>query len=310
MTKRCAVMNFGRVDFNKVLEKLNDKFEHVQVLEDLPDLKNTEVQVLCIVGGDGSMRRTAEYLMSEKIDLPLLGIAGGTANLGPLIRFDLHRLDFLDESNFFVYPVDCLEVSVNGKTVGFAFVDVVLSSFVVGFTGNTVENLDPEFFSRGSFVEGIKKAVGDGRTKFSRNGVELDHGINEIKQVIASPSNPKNRFAGRLASGICAWTSFHEHSGVLTVSEDFLLDADLRRDETTGRDFIRISQILFGSGDVIGVENLRDGTALILDGEPTISLKHTDHVRIGIVEDAVKVVSNLPKSLDLAPIGDVGRLHR
>ena len=46
LTKRCAVMNFGRVDFNKVLEKLNDKFEHVQVLEDLPDLKNTEVQVL------------------------------------------------------------------------------------------------------------------------------------------------------------------------------------------------------------------------------------------------------------------------
>ncbi len=105
-------------------------------------LTDTHPEVLVTVGGDGTAAYAAEYLLEKQLEIPILGIGAGTANVGPIVsEHDAEHLPLLQElQTICVGAVEA--VSSEGRHIAYGFNDLVLGNTLLGPVDGQTVTLD------------------------------------------------------------------------------------------------------------------------------------------------------------------------
>jgi len=298
---------FGYI--KKVISRLKEVFEEIvtgsgrfggDFLEDVEtidvafnDFKNAigsltvelskRSDVIVSVGGDGTANLVAATIIDEGLDIPLMGIAGGTANVGPLIRFSFETVEKPSHVEF----IDCLKVWKDEEHVGYAFVDAVFGDTFLGTLNGGMVNLSVEdFLKSGKKVP--KKPRDDVVKKLEvlKNGKEVPLRSRRVAQVVASPLNSSTFYIGKAATGILSWASFLESRGILVLSSRVIVDSHVS--ESDLNEPVLVEQILFGE-ETIEIKGFDRSVYLVLDGNPVCECNRP--IKLEGLRNCVKVVT-------------------
>ncbi len=240
------------------IEQINEATAHMAQRH--PDL-------LICVGGDGFIAYTADWLIRQQRDIPLLGIAGGTANVGPLIRFTEDRLERLNPDKLLYERVGAVEVEADGRVLGYAFNDLIIGdTFLSSVEGRMVNIAAADFLKDGSkrVVRPSPGIAGD-HFQLHRNGNRVDFTLKKPAQIVVSPLHKKEFYRGKAITGALTCAGYSEHGAAVGLSNRVLVDA--RMDGTDDRTIV-IEHILFKAGDTIAMSGFTDKGYLIIDGNP------------------------------------------
>ena len=281
--RKAEVENISSSNFKEAIKELTLKLSE-------------KSDVIVSVGGDGTANMIAEVIINEGIDIPIMGIGGGTANVGPLIRFSLDSL----EKPSRIETVNCLKVWKGDKHVGYAFVDVVFGDTFLGTLENKVVNLSAEnFLKDGKKVSKIPcDDIAECLEIFRGEKKIQIHNIGRIAQVVASPLNFSKFYIGKAITGILCWAPFFKAIGALIVSSRVVVNSQLTQEDMKSP--VVLEQILFNIDETIKINGLRKGVYLILDGNPICECDAP--VILRGLKECVKVFTGSQKSC--YPIGE------
>lgn len=250
-------------DFLEDVETIDVAFDDFRnAIRNLTVELSKRSDIIVSVGGDGTANLIATAIVDEGLDIPLMGIAGGTANVGPLIRFSLETVE--KPSHFEL--INCLRVCKDNECVGYAFVDAVFGDTFLGTLNEKMVNFSAEdFIKSGKKVP--KRACDDiaKELKVLKNGKEVPLKSRRVAQVVASPLNSSNFYIGKAITGILSWASFFESTGILVLSSRVIVDSYVS--EADLDEPVLIEQILFGE-EMIEITGFNTGIYLVLDGNP------------------------------------------
>ena len=196
--------------------------------------------VIVSVGGDGTANFIASALIDGKSDIPIMGIAGGTANVGPLVRFSLESL----EEPLHVDSVNCLKIWKENQHLGYAFIDVVVGDTFLGKLNGKMVNLSAkDFLESGRKIE--KKPGSDivENLVVLKNKKKIPINIKKASQIIASPLNFSGFYVGKAVTGSLSWASFFDSIGILSISNRVIINSYLEEHDV--EESVVVEQILF-----------------------------------------------------------------
>lgn len=241
------------------------------LLERQPDL-------LVSVGGDGIASYIADAMLTAGENVPMMGVAAGTANVGPIVCITPDELDLCDAANWQYSSVSAVEV-LSGEHVGYAVNDVVIGNT---FLGTTEDGGIANYSARSMALAGNKEicaANGNICTeKFSieKNGKTVQHRIAQPGQVIISPLD-RDRLEGRAIYGALCSAAYTPCKGAVALTETVMISAEAE-DAGMGA-FCPIEHLLFGPEDTVVLSGLTEYADLILDGNPYIRTNDTVALR-------------------------------
>lgn len=247
---------------------------YVQVLGNITrTLLAQEPTLLISVGGDGIASYIADAMLTAGFHVPMMGIAAGTANVGPIVCMSAEELDRCDASAWEYFTTAAVEV-IAGSHVGYAVNDVVIGNTFLGTEGDCVVNLSAEAMAlRGE--KQICNANGNICTedfRITKNGRIAAHRILRPGQIVASPLD-RDRLEGRAVYGALCSAAYTPCKGALALTEQVMISAEA---EDAGMEsFCPIEHLLFGPGDEVVLTGLTEHAQLILDGNPYIRTSET-----------------------------------
>ncbi|MEI6873967.1 MAG: hypothetical protein WCL50_02425 [Spirochaetota bacterium] len=230
-------------------------------------LVSADIKLLVSVGGDGFAANCAEVLISLSASLPILGVAGGSANVGPLIGFDLGTLSRLDLDTCVERNVIALECAMGKRIIGHAFNDVVIGDTFLGSLNGHLANIGLEsFLETGEKREQRPSRVITGPDfKVMKNG-EIRHSHLRARQmIVASPLNNLDFYRGKAMLGALCLAPWVGRNAVLAISDRSWVDTEADPD---GENFSTIEHLLFGPEDLVTIEGLADSGHIVIDGNP------------------------------------------
>jgi len=267
------VIALSGTSFLEKLEYLMNNF-----IEENPD-------IIIGVGGDGILTHIASILLKRNIRIPLMGIAGGTANVGPLIRFNASNLLKMNFENFSIEEIPALKVNIPGKSSLYAFNDIVIGDTFLGTQNGNMVNLSVK-----DFLKFKMKIVKEPQTNLFNKNFTIKKNKTKISglflpaQIVLSPLYKRKFYIGKAVSGSLCLADYFDNGAVICLSDTILIDSNLRRTPAP----ILSQHILFGKNDSIEFENLSEDLYFILDGNPTV--KASENVSIEYIENAIDSV--------------------
>lgn len=248
--------------------------------------------VLVCVGGDGLASYAADVMYSCRYRVPMLGVAAGTINVGPIIAFqpeDLEKADgsFLESLVKSACPVNGIEVLVDKKHLAFGFNDVVFGNTFLGTIHDKTENLSVRAMVEKGWKQ-PEEPSGEIVTDLfmiHKNGSRIPFEIRKPEQIIASPLR-KQEFYGRAIAGILCNAAFMVGPAALALSDAILIRAS--EPQKGFWEFARLEHLLFEAGDEIEFSGLGNSCHLIVDGNPF--LRNGADVSLKMRSDVVDVV--------------------
>lgn len=254
-----------------------------QIHEAAAQMAQRQPDLLICVGGDGFIAYTADWLIRRQHRIPLLGVAGGTANVGPLIRFTEERLERMNPEQLLYEPVGAVEVEADGRVLGYAFNDVIIGdTFLSSIDGRMVNIAASDFLKDSSkcVARPSTEITGD-RFELRKNGGRVELAMKKPAQIIVSPLQKKEFYRGKAITGALAGAGYSEHGAAIGLSDRVLVDSLL--DANDGRTTL-IEHLLFKEGDRIEMSGFTDKGFLIIDGNPffctegTVALRYLDGI--------------------------------
>jgi predicted polyphosphate/ATP-dependent NAD kinase len=119
----------GKAANEKIAAKAIEKFRYCEVIRSNPvGRKGTmlfaaelasNVDVIMVIGGDGTMSDVAYSLFISGTSTPILGIGAGSTNAGPLITAKANELDQLDPHELSIQEVGGILAILNGEQAWF-----------------------------------------------------------------------------------------------------------------------------------------------------------------------------------------------
>ncbi|MEW5814318.1 MAG: diacylglycerol kinase family protein [Spirochaetota bacterium] len=219
------------------------------------------------IGGDGTLGYIAGILIEAGSRVPLMGVASGTANVGPLLRFNQSKLQQIDLQNLKFDPVGAIKVGRNGTAVGYAFIDTVIGKTFLGTRHGKSVNLDAKVFLNHGLkktrpVCGLDKPSG---IKVAKNDSLLFNCDEEISQIIVSPLHHSGFYVGKAITGLLCWAYPCNLAGAIMFSSCVIVDAEAELPSKA----MKQVQALFSREDTITIEGVSGNDYLIIDGNPT-----------------------------------------
>lgn len=217
---------------------------------------------LVLVGGDGFAAYVADALLTAGLPVPpLIGVAGGTANVGPIIA--LEALPALDTLSF--QPVGALEVLDDGGHIAYAFNDLVLGdTYLTTIDGRTV-TASAEALWRDGRTEPRQAARHIGDVTVGVNGRQTRTRLPRVAQAVASTLE-RDRLYGRAVTGLLCFSPQSPYQAALLLSERGIVSME---DSPLGFSAPALfEQLLFTAADTVTVSGLADGISAIVDGNP------------------------------------------
>ena len=272
-----------------------DSFQ-AKLADTLASFVDAGVDMIIGVGGDGFLTHIACFLIRQKVHIPLMGVAGGTANIGPLIQFDQDTLRGFAFKDMVLEKVGCIEVTTGGCVSGYAFCDVILGDTFLGTKNGQMCNFSAKAFLRsGDKIEAVPREhiTGD-QFSLLKNGSRQVIKSRKIAQIIASPLYHKEYYRGKAITGALCYSPYLDCGASIGISDSIIVDSRSSMDET-----IVIEHLLFGKDDIISIEGIDDDTYVIIDGnvyeikDRAIELRYIED---GARSVTMKAYNGLPKS--------------
>ncbi|MCK5201196.1 MAG: NAD(+)/NADH kinase, partial [Spirochaetales bacterium] len=211
-------------DYVSALEVVGDQLvEDFQKNMDniLKPFVEKRVDMIIGVGGDGFLTHIAAFLIRQDVNIPLMGVAGGTANIGPLIKYNQDTLKHFTSRDMVLEKVGCIEVATGGSILGYAFCDVVLGDTFLGTKDNRMCNFSTKsFLQTGGKVE-IKPGEQITGKRFSiyKNSNKQIVKSKKIAQIIAAPIYHKEFYRGKAITGALCYSLYNNYGASIGISD-------------------------------------------------------------------------------------------
>ena len=219
------------------------------------------------VGGDGTATYVRNAMYELGINLPILGVAAGTANVGPIVSVTLDQLEGRHVSQTHEVCYDGISVFVDGKFISLAFNDLIVGDTFLG----TVEGQTRSISVRALLEEGVispkkptENIVNDDFA-VELNGAELAPNSANIRQIVLAPVAHESHYGRAVYSvvGKCDWC---EKKGVIALCDYIAVSFE---DDGAGVDRFSTTQyLIFGPNDQVVLKGFTDEACLICDGNP------------------------------------------
>lgn len=241
--------------------------------------------VIVSVGGDGTANFIASTIIDEKINIPIMGIAGGTANVGSLVRFSLDNI----KPPSYIETIDCLKVWKGENHVGYAFIDAVFGDTFLGTLNNKLVNLSAKkFLKNGVKMEKKPRTWIGSEIKIMKNKRRIPINMKNIAQIVASPLNHSDFYIGKAITGSLSWAHFLEVDGCVALSNKIIVDSYL--DKKVLYETVTVEHILFEENDCIEIDGFAEDVYVILDGNPMC--KCDEPIKLKVLKNCIKVFTD------------------
>jgi len=256
------------------------------------------VELIIGVGGDGTLNFLATYLLELRADTVLMGVAGGTANVGPLIRFNAARLQEFDPDKLYTRNLCPLEIRLEQKLIGYAFVDVVIGDTFLGtFQGHL------ETFSASKFLkEGVKQPqlpsqdLGCFVIKKGIQRFEVKH----IAQIIASPLYYTQFYKGKAITGALCWAPFLGAAAAVVWTNVPIIAPQISSNFYP--EPVNMGMILVRPEEQVEIRGMAHSACIIADGNP-LDFLGDKTLTILTSKRGVRVAGPRPLEEDCYPLG-------
>ena len=242
-------------------------------------------ELLVSVGGDGIAAYIADAMLTSGVNIPMMGIAAGTANVGPIVCVGADELDELDISRWNRITAGAVEVTARNH-VGYAFNDVVIGNTLLGTVDGEIVNLS----ARAMALRGEKEIcrpsdrICGSDFAVTKNGETMAHTIALPGQIIVSPLD-RDRLEGRAVYGALCSAAYTPCKAAVALTQQVMISAEAE-DAGMGS-FSPMEHLLFGPDDEVVLSGLTDDADLILDGNPY--LRDAEAVKLRFVPELITV---------------------
>ena len=218
-------------------------------------------------GGDGFASYIADVLCRDKTGaLPkIVGIAAGTANVGPIICIPARKLASLSPDSLSFAPCGAVEAFTGDRHIAFGFNDMVLGNTLLGTVNGTVCTLSASAMFKTGEKKPEKPLADLGNFRVRKNGKDAVNICHATSQIILSTLE-RERLYGRAVSGVLCFSQGTEEQAAVILSHRPLVTVEALPEGYD--DFCPISQLLFRDSDTISIDGLAEDIMLIADGNP------------------------------------------
>jgi diacylglycerol kinase family enzyme len=260
------------------------------------------IDVLIVIGGDGTLCDVASAIIETGAAVQLLGIGAGSANVGPLVSVLGRDIDRLSLDSLHESQIHGIDVCVSENLVGTAFNDVVLSNTYFGTRDGNRIDLDAVAKFSGEDRPAKPRSVCGPRTWIDKNNQRmLTNDTGTFEQIIASPINENAVYAGKAISGLMCWGPYLGNHGVLAAASTVMVRTQLELEDLRAAEPLHLAHISFGRDDQVTIGELLANAVLVIDGNPTSLLTPLDVVALRIRTNAIRVLRPLSFLRGLEP---------
>lgn len=219
------------------------------------------------VGGDGTATYVRNAMYELGIDAPILGVAAGTANVGPIVSVSLEQLKGHHISQAAEAAYDGLAVHADGKFVSLAFNDLIVGDTFLSTVDGQTRNVSVRaLLEQGQIVPQVpSKDIVTKDFCVDLNGCCLRSALPEIQQIILSSVAHENHY-GRAVYGAVGKCDWSEKKGVIALCDHIAVSFE---DDGAGIDrFSSMDYLIFGPNDQVSLKGFSEKACLVCDGNP------------------------------------------
>lgn len=240
------------------------------------------------VGGDGTATYVRNALYILKCSAPILGVAAGTANVGPIVSVTLEQLEGHTVADTHEAFYDGISVWVDDKFVSLAFNDLIVGdTFLATVDGQSCNVSVRELLDHGRLVRKIpsESIVSDGFS-VDLNGQQMIPPSRDIRQIIISSVAHESHY-GRAVYGPIGKCDWCEQKGVIALCDHIAVSFE-ENDAGTGR-FSSMQYLLFGPQDRVVLQGFTPDACLVCDGNPYVL--NSDCFRVRFEKELVRTIT-------------------
>lgn len=220
------------------------------------------------VGGDGTATylRTALYILG--LDLPILGVAAGTANVGPIISVKLEDLEgrHISEARETCYDGVAV-LDREGNLVSLAFNDLIVGdTFLATVEGKSCNVSVHALLDQGKLTPRTpREDLIRPDFHVELNGRTITPALKDVRQIVISSVAHESHY-GRAVYGPIGKCDWSGKKGLIALC-DHIAVTFKENDAGTER-FSAMQYLLFGPGDSVVLRGFEPEAALVCDGNP------------------------------------------
>lgn len=219
------------------------------------------------VGGDGTATYVRNAMYELGINLPILGVAAGTANVGPIVSVTLEELEghHISETKEVCY--DGISVFAGDQFLSLAFNDLIVGDTFLGTIDGETRSISVRaLLEQGELTpkQPTENIVTDDFA-VELNGKKLIPAGTPIRQIVLSPVAHESHYGRAVYSvvGKCDWS---EKKGVIALCDYIAVSFE---EDGTGVDrFSSTQYLIFGPNDQVELQGFTEEACLICDGNP------------------------------------------
>ncbi|MEL7608908.1 MAG: hypothetical protein AAGU74_05340 [Bacillota bacterium] len=238
-----------------------------------------------VAGGDGLAAYVADRLITRHGGTPrMLGIAMGTANVGPIVAFQAEELDGLKFDDLEFAPCGAIEALDGDRHAAYCFNDLIIGNTLLSTVDKKTATVSAAAMARdGSRLpeDPMESAVSS--FKLVKNGAEIFSSLPSVAQIVASTLE-RDRLYGRAVAGMLCYAGEGAQAAIL-LSERPIVTT--RYDARGFGAFARAEQLLFGAKDDLRLYGCKPEALIIADGNPY--LRSGDFIGIRYIPELVAI---------------------
>lgn len=230
-------------------------------------LASVGIDVLICIGGDGLATYAANSLYQINLQIPILGIAGGSANVGPIIHFKIEEIMGIDIEHLVKTSFDGIQIWIDDEFISYGFNDIVIGSTFLGTFNQKMMNLSVTELCENNRLVPCKPSTEIIEDDFTvrLNGRIIEYSNLRIAQIIITTIQMENHY-GRAIYGPLGVSKDIDKNGVINLSDSIIVTFD-ENDEGISK-FWNCSYLLFGENDEIELSGFSKSACVICDGNP------------------------------------------
>jgi len=220
------------------------------------------------VGGDGLASYIASHIVTRKAQVALVGIAAGTANVGPIVSFKPEEFAVLKQKDVVQISLDGVAVSDESGFLGIGFNDVILGNSFLGTEDGVCCNLSVEaLLLQGKRVpiQVGRQIVGD-EFAITVDGVQKAFNVGvPIEQIVIS-SLQFDRLYGRAIMGALCLGRDRQSLGAVGLCSRNVVDCNPESWNHAG--FTTVQHLIVPAHSLVEFTCLGPDAHIVIDGNP------------------------------------------
>lgn len=260
-------------------------------------------ELIVTVGGDGLSSYVADTVIGNRSFRrrpAMLGIAAGTANVGPIVSFTDAQLGSFPLDRLDTMAVDAVEVLDGTCHVGYAFNDAIIGNSLLATIDGEVCNISVEQLVRSDEKVRIHPGVCIAAKNFSisvsgREEPAQEIGCPEdIRQIIVSPLQFDKLRGRAIFGGLCSGDD-RGPVAAIGICDRVVVDSDPMA--RTWKGFTGIRHLVFAPDTLVTVSGLEKDAHIVIDGNPYV--RRHDSLTFRCAPNIVRVCRKQEKWRDM-----------